>query len=464
MLSWDGRGEKSLDARGRCGPHVSAVADLDCRRNAVVAGRCLCGGRYDILTRLELFDSAMHHSTSQRDVIGPSDAPISANSEIWRTFAVPYRHRLVFTDDAFGCDGDLIGGLFENEACGSVRAQFWVDEGVTRANPHLRGKIETWIESQRGRVESAGMFACAGGEIVKNDWAHIERMLAAMHETRLDRRSYIVVVGGGALLDAVGFAAATAHRGIRLIRFPTTTLAQADSGIGVKNAVNRFGKKNWLGTFAVPWAVVNDAALLTTLPQRLWIAGFSEAVKVSLLKSPEIFARLERDAASIVARDRIPSQAAIRSSAELHLLHITEGGDPFELLEARPLDFGHWSAHRLEAMTGFELGHGEAVSVGIALDTVYSWKKFGFAHAERVLEAMRRLQLPRYHPMLEDDAVFTGLEEFREHLGGKLTVTMLRDIGRPFEVHEIDYQSMRASIGVLREEACAEGRADDRGS
>ena len=91
------------------------------------------------------------------------------------------------------------------------------------------------------------------------------------------------------MLDAVGFAAAIAHRGIRLVRLPTTTLAQADSGVGVKNGVNLFGKKNWLGAFAVPWAVLNDTALLATLPDRDFVAGFSEAVKVALLKSPEVF-------------------------------------------------------------------------------------------------------------------------------------------------------------------------------
>src|SRR6202022_3179540 len=119
-----------------------------------------------------------------------------------------------------------------------------------------------------------------------------ERMLKVFHAAGLDRRSYVVVVGGGAVLDAVGFAASIAHRGIRLVRLPTTTLAQADSGVGVKNGVNLFGKKNWLGAFAVPWAVINDTAMLATLPDRDFVCGFSEAVKVFLLKDPAAFVGL----------------------------------------------------------------------------------------------------------------------------------------------------------------------------
>ena len=155
-------------------------------------------------------------------------------------------------------------------------------------------------------------------------------MLKVFHAAGLDRRSYVVVIGGGAVLDAVGFAAAIAHRGIRLVRLPTTTLAQADSGVGVKNAVNLFGKKNWIGSFAVPWAVLNDTSLLATLPDRDFIAGFSEAVKVSLLKDPAFFDTICRDAPLIRRRDMAATLPVIRASAEWHRDHITKGGDPFE--------------------------------------------------------------------------------------------------------------------------------------
>jgi 3-dehydroquinate synthase len=279
-------------------------------------------------------------------------------------------------------------------------------------------------------------------------------MLKVFHAANLDRRSYVVVVGGGAVLDAVGFAASIAHRGLRLVRLPTTTLGQADSGVGVKNGVNLFGKKNWLGAFAVPWAVINDTAMLATLPDRDFVCGFSEAVKVSLLKDPAMFAGLCASAGKVRRRDLSAALPVIRESAEWHRRHITLGGDPFESREARPLDFGHWSAHKLEAMTDFQLRHGEAVAIGVAIDTLYSSMALGLPEADalRVVACLRDLGFPLDHPALtHTGALFDGLEEFRQHLGGRLTVTMLRGVGEPVDVHEIDDEMMRAAIARLKE-------------
>ena len=285
-------------------------------------------------------------------------------------------------------------------------------------------------------------------------------MLKVFHAAKLDRRSYVVVVGGGAVLDAVGFAAAIAHRGLRLVRLPTTTLAQADSGVGVKNAVNLFGKKNWLGSFAVPWAVINDAALLSSLPDRDFVSGFSEAVKVFLLKDRGNFEGLCRVARAIRERDMEAALPVIRDSAEWHRRHITQGGDPFEANEARPLDFGHWSAHRLEAMTDFRLRHGEAVAIGVALDTIYSSMELGLPveDAERVLRCLNDLGFRLSDPALKDvDGLVEGLEEFRQHLGGRLTVTMLRGVGDPIDVHEMDAKVVREAVRRLMEREPARG-------
>jgi len=191
----------------------------------------------------------------------------------------------------------------------------------------------------------------AGGEIVKNEPEVVNRLLRTIDDDNLDRRSYVVVVGGGAVLDTVGYATAIAHRGLRLVRLPTTTLSQADSGVGVKNAVNWFGKKNWKGTFATPWAVVNDSKLLEGLSDRDFRCGFSEAVKVALLKDAKFFDYLCENAAKIAARESEPSHLAIKKSVLLHLNHITRGGDPFQVPQARPPDFGHWVVHKLESGT-----------------------------------------------------------------------------------------------------------------
>jgi 3-dehydroquinate synthase len=369
-------------------------------------------------------------------------------------FSVPFIHRLRFTHDVMGADRDVLAAVLEPSEGRPVKVQFWVDEQVIGAWPDLRQKLFALGESYPHRFRNTGHVQIVpGGEAVKNDIHLLERMLKVFHAADLDRRSYIVVIGGGAVLDAVGFAAAIAHRGIRLVRLPTTTLAQADSGLGVKNSVNLFGKKNWVGTFAVPWAVINDETFLATLPDRDYLCGFSEAVKVALLKDAQFFDGVCRLAGRIRRRDPAAAMPVVRSAAKWHLQHITCGGDPFEALEARPLDFGHWSAHKLECMTGFELRHGEAVAIGVALDTVYSSLVHGLPRrdATRVLRCLVKLGLPLYHPAMDRaDELFAGLEEFRQHLGGRLTLTMLRGIGQPLDVHEVDHAAMRRAIHTLQ--------------
>jgi len=370
-------------------------------------------------------------------------------------FAVPCVHRLRFTSDVLGADQAVLAQLLEPSGDRPARVQVWIDEHVAAAQPDLQHRLKTLLRSQPERFSITGNIQIVpGGEAIKNDIHILERMLKCMNAAELDRRSYVVVIGGGAVLDAVGFAAAIAHRGIRLIRIPTTTLAQADSGVGVKNSVNLFQKKNWVGTFAVPWGVVNDAAMLSTLPDRDFVCGFSEAVKVSLLKDPVAFEQVCDLAGRIRQRDWSAAAPVIRRSAQLHIDHITQGGDPYEALEARPLDFGHWSAHKLEVLTDYRLRHGEAVGIGVAIDTVYSSLKHGLpvADADRAIHCLAELGLPLNDSSLADpQPLFDGLEEFRQHLGGRLTVTMLQAVGRKIDVHEIDRGAMREAIDAVRE-------------
>lgn len=369
-------------------------------------------------------------------------------------FAVPFTHRLRFTDDVFGADRQVLADLLQPSSQEPARVQFWMDQCLAAASPELPGRVKAFAADCRHVDRVGNVQLVPGGEEIKNDIHILERMLKVFHAADLDRRSYVVVIGGGAVLDAVGFAAAIAHRGIRLVRLPTTTLAQADSGVGVKNSVNLFQKKNWIGSFAVPWGVINDAGLLASLPLRDFVCGFSEAVKVALLKDPRLLAQICRDADAIRLREMSAALPVVRASALLHLDHITQGGDPFEALEARPLDFGHWSAHKLESLTNFQLRHGEAVAIGVAIDTVYSGIKFGLPQADvhRVLDSLCRLGCNLFHPVLWDTGpLFEGLEEFRQHLGGRLTLTMLRQVGQPFEVHDVDYPRMRQAIASVGE-------------
>ncbi len=381
-------------------------------------------------------------------------------------FALEQVHRLRFTRAAFRPDGGggMLRGLLEpTTPDGAARVLCFVDQGVADSWRDLAGEIERWAGETPGRIELAGpIHLVPGGETVKNDRAHLDRACRAIHEARMCRRSYVLAVGGGAVLDMVGFAAAICHRGVRLVRMPTTTLSQCDSGIGVKNGINAFGKKNYLGVFAVPWAVVNDEMLLGSLSDRDWRSGFVEAVKVALMKDGRFFQQIARDASRIAARDEEAAIPVLRRSAQLHLEHIAGGGDPFELTQARPLDFGHWAGHKLEQMTDFELRHGEAVAIGIAIDVVYS-ARVGLLPpegAQAVLRCLMELGFTLRHAAMEDTAaLLRGLEEFREHLGGELTISLLRGLGQGVDVHEIDEAAMAAAIDWLASAELPVGQA-----
>lgn len=378
---------------------------------------------------------------------------------IERSIQVTYRHQVHFTEDVFNpANNLLLDVLLEDKAHQSPKVLVVVDEALASAQPFLTRSIEEYFSSHSDQVNLvAPCLIIEGGERTKNSYYHVTEIHSQIDRYHIDRHSYVIAVGGGALLDMAGLAAATAHRGVRLIRVPTTTLSQDDSGVGVKNGINAFGKKNFIGTFAPPYAVINDSKFLETLSLRDKRAGYVEAVKVALIRDAQFFEQIERDAFRLRDFDPEAMQALIFRSAELHLNHIATSGDPFEFGSARPLDFGHWAAHKLEQLSEYRIRHGEAVAIGIALDVIYS-RRMGYldtASENRILRLLEILGFDIYsNELLRADSdnsliVLNGLEEFREHLGGKLTITLLRAIGEGFEVHEVDAAEMLESIHEL---------------
>ena len=292
-----------------------------------------------------------------------------------------------------------------------------------------------------------------GGETCKEGLKYTERVAKICFDHGVSRHGAVIAIGGGAVLDAVGFGAAIAHRGVRMIRIPTTTLAQDDSAMGVKCGVNMFEQKNALGCFAAPWAVLCDEHFLSTLPIEHWLGGFSEVVKIALLKDPHLFEQLESHAMGITSRDLKIASPILRHSAWLHREHILQGGDPFEVGSARPLDHGHWSAHRLEALSHFAVPHGQAVSIGIALDALLAVEMhlLDASVATRIIQLLRSLQLPIWHPLLEaGEELFAGLEQFRQHLGGNFAIPLLTSIGASREVTRIKAEDFRKAVTTLR--------------
>jgi 3-dehydroquinate synthase len=364
------------------------------------------------------------------------------------------KHRVRFTRNAFNLDNRLLIDLLETN--GQAKVLTFIDQGVADAFPELQTQVENYMERMPGYV-SRGTIAYQGGEDCKRDANTLQTAWDAIEKAGIDRHSYIICIGGGAFLDVIGLAAATAHRGIRLVRFPTTALSQDDSGVGVKNGINAYGKKNFLGTFAVPYAVVNDFTFLHGQPETERRAGLVEAVKVALVKDAGFFHWIEDNIEQLSVLHPHTLEETVERSALLHASHIAYGGDPFETGSSRPLDFGHWAAHKMEQLTDFELTHADAVGVGVALDSLYSWKtgRLDEDSAMRILRVLKQLKLPTWHVSLEmkaDDgtrAVFKGLDEFREHLGGQLTVLLLKDLGKGEDVHAMDRDLLEECIDWL---------------
>jgi 3-dehydroquinate synthase len=367
---------------------------------------------------------------------------------------VTFKHRVIFTREAFAPDNRALADVLAEG--GGRRALVFLEKAVAESWKSLSEQIHAYFGELD--LDFRGVHIFAGGEACKADEDLSREVWRKIDHGHIDRHSYVLAIGGGAFLDAVGFATSTAHRGVRLVRFPTTTLSQDDSGVGVKNAINGFGKKNWIGSFDVPFAVINDFRFLESQDPEESRAGLIEALKVALVKDGEFFTWIEQNAAALAQLERSPFEECVRRSALLHARHIALGGDAFETGSSRPLDFGHWAAHKLESLTNYQLSHAAAVAVGLALDTVYSRKKglLSESDAGRVLAALSALGLKAYHPALDWTdkkglrRVLAGLDEFREHLGGELTVLLLAGLGEGIDIHEFDIALLDESIAELQ--------------
>lgn len=377
-------------------------------------------------------------------------------------FTVRFSYDVHFTQGLFLPTNPLLADVLLQTNTSSTRVLPVIDSGILVAYPHLVEQIKAYAKFYPEALTlAAEPVVVPGGEVVKNSADWVDAIHDAVHKAAVCRHSYIMAIGGGAVLDMAGYAAATAHRGVRLIRVPTTVLAQDDSGIGVKNGINAFGKKNFLGAFAPPTLVLNDFNFLKTLDNRDWRSGIAEALKVALIKDRDFFADLEAAAPDLAQRDMDAMQMVVYRCAKHHMEHIAGYGDPFEQGSSRPLDFGHWAAHRLEHLTHYELRHGEAVAIGIALDSTYSYLQGHLAKQDwrRILDTLKILGFELFAPELRShidnvehpDSLFKGLSEFREHLGGELTIMLLDSLGHGFEVHQVNFDDYRRAIALLED-------------
>lgn len=379
---------------------------------------------------------------------------VSQIGSLQQNVAVKFSYGVHFTRGLFEITNPLLSQVVSE---GSDRAKsilVAVDSGVIEHHPQIIAQIHGYTSHFADKINLVAQpIIIPGGEAAKNDPTLVDKIQRAIERVGLCRHSYVLAIGGGAVVDMVGYAAATAHRGIRLIRIPTTVLAQNDSGVGVKNGINAFGKKNFLGTFAPPHAVINDFNFLNTLGDRDWRSGIAEAVKVALIKDRSFFEFISNNAKNLALRDAEAMEYLIYRCCQLHLDHIANYGDPFEMGSSRPLDFGHWAAHKLEHLTRYRLRHGEAVAIGMALDCTYSYLTGLLSQADwkQIISTIKQLGFDLYALELADDAIFNGLVEFREHLGGELAIMLLSEIGKGVEVNQVSIPIYQKAILMLRE-------------
>ncbi|MEE9424761.1 MAG: 3-dehydroquinate synthase, partial [Methylococcales bacterium] len=299
-------------------------------------------------------------------------------------FTVNYEYPVIYTNAVFNPENTAFRNVVEQAGKQQHRVLVVVDSGIIAAYPDLESQIQTYFSQHNDIMLQAGdIFVVPGGEIAKQDLQIISQIYQLIADQAICRHSFVAVIGGGAVIDAVGYAAATAHRGVRLIRMPTTVLAQNDAALGVKNAINLNQRKNFIGTFSAPWAVISDYDFLETLDDRDKRAGMAEAIKVALIRDRNFFDFLYEQREALARFEKNPLQMLINQCAKLHLEHIATNGDPFENGSARPLDFGHWLAHKLEELSQNQLRHGEAVAIGIAVDSHYSYQ-LGWISAEEL--------------------------------------------------------------------------------
>jgi 3-dehydroquinate synthase len=384
---------------------------------------------------------------------------------IRQEFTLSYTYPVIFTRDLFGVGNPVLPEFLSSYGEGCARIALVIDSEVVRLTDGFLEKIKRFADLHQDLLEFvAPPLVMPGGEGCKNQPQEVERLHSLIEKEGLCRHSFIIAIGGGAVLDVAGYAAATAHRGIRLIRMPTTTLAQNDAGVGVKNGINAFGRKNFLGTFAPPCVVINDFNFLQTLSDRDQRAGIAEAIKVALIKDQHFFDRLYAERRELAVFSPPAMERMIVRCAELHLVHIRTCGDPFEFGTSRPLDFGHWTAHKLEELTHGEIRHGEAVAIGIALDALYSNRQdlIGDLDLHRILTLLEDIGFTLYHTALRWIDIAKALQEFREHLGGVLSIPLLSGIGDKIEAHEIDVRLYQGCISALAERAKRTGACHEQ--
>jgi 3-dehydroquinate synthase len=287
------------------------------------------------------------------------------------------------------------------------------------------------------------------GEQAKS-WPSLDRVFDALLAGRCGRDSLVVALGGGVVGDLAGFAAATYQRGIPFIQVPTTLLAQVDSSVGGKTAINHARGKNMIGAFHQPLAVIADVATLDSLPDRELRAGIAEVIKHGCILDREFFEWLEADIEKLLARDRAALAHAVRRSCELKAQVVAE--DEREAGLRAILNFGHTFGHAIEAGAGYgQWLHGEAVAAGMVMAGELSTRAGTLRREdfERVVRLIARAGLPVRGPKLALERYLELMQVDKKAAAGKLRFILLEGLGRAVLRGDLDDLLVRESIAAV---------------
>ncbi len=323
--------------------------------------------------------------------------------------------------------------------------------------PHLRGNAaivtnELVAPLYLGPVKSA-LAPARVVEIVLPDgertksWETLNRVFDALLGARLGRDTLIVALGGGVIGDLAGFAAAVYQRGVRFVQVPTTLLAQVDSSVGGKTAINHPAGKNMIGAFHQPSAVISDVATLDTLPDRELRAGLAEVIKHGLALDAPSFQWIEANVEKLVRKERGALIYAVRRSCELKAAIVA--GDERESGARALLNFGHTFGHAIEAATGYGAWlHGEAVAAGMVMASELSllMGRLRKTDVERVREVVKRAGLPIVGPALPPERLLELMALDKKAARGRTRFVVLEAIGRARLAADIDDAQVRRAV------------------
>ncbi|MFH1799581.1 MAG: inositol monophosphatase family protein [Candidatus Omnitrophota bacterium] len=353
------------------------------------------------------------------------------------------QQRNYYTEGAFDLDNRVLANVLEGR-----NVIFVVEKAVAdKVLEPLKRYLQHYHMEGRCKGE---IQVLDGGEKIKSA-EQVKSLTDYAQERNLDRNGVFVVVGGGAIMDMVGMVANQFRRGVRYVRIPTTLLGQVDAAVGVKVGIDYRTAKNFLGAFYPPFATITDTRFLETLPERQIQGGIAEIIKVALISNTSLFEVLEKYGTAFI-RD-MPRDAKwtfIKDAAVELLKHLQM--DFFEHNLMRHVDFGHVLAHKFESMTNYELTHGEAVAIDILMSAFIAHARGMLSDKDfrRILSLHIKLKLPFYHPALNPDRAWEGLEDAKAHKGGRLMMVVPIGIGRTAFVDSLRRDELDAALDFLR--------------